>query len=87
MKNFVSITTALVLVLGLASFASAAAWDKCAACHNGNVAKSTKDILIAKYKTVDEFIKGAKAATNPMMNAFKNNVPDLKASAAELGIK
>ncbi|KWT92907.1 hypothetical protein [Candidatus Magnetominusculus xianensis] len=79
------ILMSLVLVLGFASVAMAG-YDKCAGCHNGKVSPD-KAALTAKFKTAADFIKAAKESKNPMMNAVKGNEADLKAAAADLGLK
>lgn len=86
MKKFMTIALALVMVLGLASFAMAG-WDKCKGCHTdaGKPAMSKAD-LIKKVKTAAELVKAAQDSKNPMMNAFKKD-DDLKAAAKDLGLK
>lgn len=86
MKKIFAIAVAFTLVLGFASFA-AAGWEKCEGCHNGNIAKSTKQMLVKKFKTTDALIKGAKESPNPMMNAWKDKEDDLKTAAKDLKLK
>ncbi|KWT86946.1 MAG: hypothetical protein H7843_13650 [Nitrospirota bacterium] len=75
----------LVLVLGFASMAFAG-WDKCAGCHNGKTA-ADKAAVTAKFKTAADFIKASQESKSPMMNAVKGNEAELKAAAADLGLK
>ncbi|QWR78055.1 hypothetical protein [Candidatus Magnetomonas plexicatena] len=79
------VVLAVVLVFALSTVAMAG-FEKCQGCHNGKVSP-TKEKLLEKFKTADAFIQGAKAAKSPMMNAAKANEADLKAAAAELGLK
>ncbi|MBF0320214.1 MAG: hypothetical protein HQL01_10490 [Nitrospirae bacterium] len=81
-----TIAMAIVLVFGFASMAMAGGFDKCAACHNGKTSPD-KAAILAKFKTADAMIKAAKDSKNPMMAAVKTNEADLKAAAADLGLK
>ena len=67
------------------SGAQADGWSVCSGCHNGMMAPG-KDDLIAKYKTTEELVKGAQASENPMMAKIKENIEDLKAAAAAMGL-
>ncbi|MBF0519587.1 MAG: hypothetical protein HQK92_07685 [Nitrospirae bacterium] len=75
----------VVLVFAFSTVAMAG-FEKCQGCHNGKVAPD-KAKLVEKLKTADAFVKAAKDSKSPMMNAAKANEADLKAAAAELGIK
>lgn len=87
--------TAMLTVLIITTFSTAAfagVYDqKCAICHRTDgkkgMSKMSKDELLKKYKTSDEFIKGAKEATSPLMKPVQNNDKLLKDVAAELGLK
>lgn len=68
-----------------ASSVQADGWAVCGGCHNGTIAPN-KDTLAAKYKTVEELIKGAQASETPMMAGMKENTDALKAAAAAIGL-
>ena len=77
-----------LMVFGIACAApsvQADGWSVCAGCHNGTMAPN-KDTLAAKYKTVEELIKGAQASESPMMAGMKGNTDALKAAAAAIGL-
>ncbi|MEO5358322.1 MAG: hypothetical protein H7844_13645 [Nitrospirae bacterium YQR-1] len=80
-----AVILALVLVFGLSTVAMAG-YEKCQGCHNGKVSPD-KAKLLEKFKTASDLIKGAKDSKSPMMNAVKANDADLKAAAADLGLK
>jgi hypothetical protein len=86
-KKVIATVLALVMVLCMASFAVAGGWDKCKGCHTdaGKPGPSKAD-LTKKFKSADDFIKAAKESKSPMMNNFKKD-DDLKAAAAEIGLK
>ena len=67
------------------SGAQADGWAVCSGCHNGMMAPN-KDTLMAKYKTVEELIKGAQASESPMMAKIKENIEGLEAAAAAMGL-
>lgn len=67
------------------NFANAGVWDKCKACHNGNIAPDEKK-LKEKYQTADKLIKAAKESPNPMMTNYKGD-EELKEAAKDLGLK
>ncbi|MCG6552602.1 MAG: hypothetical protein L7F77_09765 [Candidatus Magnetominusculus sp. LBB02] len=75
----------LVLVLGFASMAFAG-WDKCQGCHNGKTA-GDKAALTAKFKTAADFEKASMESKSPMMKTAQGNPAEVKAAAAELGLK
>lgn len=87
--------TAMLTVLIITTFSTAAFagvyTQKCATCHRADgkkgVSKMSKDELLKKYKTSDEFIKGAKEATNPLMKSVQTNDKLLKDVASDLGLK
>jgi hypothetical protein len=87
MKRMAALILALVMVFCMTSLAVAGGWDKCKGCHTdtGKPGPSKAD-LAKKFKTVDAFVKAAKDSKSPMMNNFKKD-DDLKAAAAEIGIK
>jgi len=81
------VLTAITLAgLCLAASAAQAGWGTCSGCHNGTLAIN-KDAMLAKYTSVEAFIKGAQAVENPMMSRMKQDIEGLKAAAAELGLK
>ncbi|MBF0564166.1 MAG: hypothetical protein HQK89_02875 [Nitrospirae bacterium] len=88
MKRIMALVLAIVMIAAFSSVAMAAGWEKCQGCHNdaGKPAIG-KAKLLEKFKTADAFIKGAKDSKSPMMNAVKGNDENLKAAAADLGLK
>ena len=68
-----------------ASSVQAEGWGVCGGCHNGMMAPN-KDSLAAKYKTVEELVKGAQASESPMMAGVKGNADALKAAATAIGL-
>lgn len=92
MKTLPVIISSVLMCAVLASSALAATFDqKCSVCHKTDgkpgVSKMPKDALLKKYKTAAEFIAGAKAVKNPMMQPVQNNDALLKDVAAELGLE
>jgi len=85
MKRLTAVMT-LSLIIAFSGMAMAGAWDtKCIGCHkDGNAMKApTKDQMIAKHKSADEFVKAAMASKNAMMKASqKEDV--LKEAAKDL---
>lgn len=87
--------TAILTVLIITAFSTAVFagvyTQKCATCHRTDgkkgVSKMSKDELLKKYKTTDEFTNGAKEATNPLMKSVQTNDKLLKDVAADLGLK
>lgn len=75
----------LVLVLGFASLAFAG-WDKCQGCHNGKTA-GDKAKMLEKLKTAADFVKAAQESKSPMMKSAQGDEANLKAAAADLGLK
>jgi hypothetical protein len=67
------------------NFVYAGVWDKCKACHNGNIEPDEKT-LKEKYQTADKLIKAAKEAQTPMMKNYKVD-EELKEAAKDLGLK
>jgi len=63
----------------------------CQMCHGisekESVAKLSKDGLLRKFKTVDELVAGAKAATDTDMESIQNDARLLKEAAADIGLK
>ncbi|MGO9614102.1 MAG: hypothetical protein ACLPX5_13875 [Dissulfurispiraceae bacterium] len=87
MKAIIALILALAMIFCVASFSMAAGWDSCKGCHKDtNKPGPSKETLLKKFKTADEFMKAAKASKNPMMNNFKKD-DQLKAAAADLGLK
>ena len=85
MKKILWIALMVVGIGCAGSGAQADGWSVCGGCHNGMMAPNKED-LIAKYKTMDELIKGAQASESPMMTQIKENVDGLKAAAAAMGL-
>lgn len=65
---------------------SAAAWDRCKGCHNGNVAPDEKTMK-QQYPTMEKFVQAAKKSDDPFMGRFKNDEKLLKEAAQEIGLK
>ncbi|MEO5357800.1 MAG: hypothetical protein H7844_10940 [Nitrospirae bacterium YQR-1] len=81
-----AIVLALIVVFAFATVAMAGYEDKCAKCHNGKTA-GDKAKMLEKFKTADDFVKAAQASASPMMKSFKDKADELKAAAAEMGLK
>ena len=77
---------ALSSAIAFSGIAMAGTWDtKCVGCHkDGNAMKApTKDQMLKKHKTADDFVKAAMASKSPMMKASqKEDV--LKEAAKDL---
>ncbi len=86
MKTFMTLVLALALAIVFSASAMAGTWDtKCIGCHkDGNAMKApTKDQLMKKHKSANDFVKAAMASKSPMMKASqKEDV--LKEAAKEL---
>ncbi|MBF0464056.1 MAG: hypothetical protein HQK88_11320 [Nitrospirae bacterium] len=76
----------IILVFAFATVAMAGYDDKCAKCHNGKTAPD-KAKMLEKSKTAADFVKAAEESKSPMMKSFKDKADELKAAAAELGLK
>lgn len=92
MRKMATAMLTVLIVTAFSSVAFAGVYDqKCAICHRTDskkgMSKMSKDKLLKKYKTADEFIKGAKEATNPLMKPVQNNDKLLNDVTAELGLK
>lgn len=89
MKKLLSLFLTLFLCLSFAVVASAGTFDeRCALCHKpGDKPAPSKETLLKKFKTADEFIKAAKASTNPMMKAVQGDEELLKKAAKDIGLK
>jgi len=87
MKIIKSLALVIAVIFCAASFSMAAGWDSCKGCHKeGDKPAPSKETLLKKFKTADDFIKAAKASKSPMMNSFKKD-DQLKAAAMDLGLK
>jgi hypothetical protein len=87
MKLLRTLSLVVVMLFCTASFSMAAGWDSCKGCHKeGNKPGPSKETLLMKFKTADDFIKAAKESKSPMMNSFKKE-DQLKAAAMDLGLK
>ncbi|MGO9379612.1 MAG: hypothetical protein ACLPN1_02460 [Dissulfurispiraceae bacterium] len=87
MKIVRTLAFVFAMIFCAASLSMAAGWDSCKGCHKeGNKPAPSKDALLMKFKTADDFIKAAKDSKNPMMNSFKKD-DQLKAAATDLGLK
>lgn len=74
MKRLIVLLVALLMVAAFATVSFAGGWDKCKACHKtGDKPSFSKESLLKKFKTADEFVKAAKDSTNPMMKAFNKD--------------
>ncbi|MBI3755432.1 MAG: hypothetical protein HY265_04640 [Deltaproteobacteria bacterium] len=60
--------------------------NRCASCHDGKTAPAS-EVLVKKYKTVEEFTKAVQTKGHKAMNFFKNSIPLIKKIAQELGMK
>lgn len=92
MRKMVLVMLTALMVMAFTVTAFAGLYEqKCAVCHKADgtkgMSKISKDELLKKYKTAEEFIKGAKQTTNPFMKSVQNNDKLLKDVAAELGLK
>jgi len=77
----------LAMIFCATSFSLAAGWDSCKGCHkDGDKPGPSKETLLKKYKTANDFIKAAKDSKSPMMNNFKKD-DQLKEAVKDLGLK
>lgn len=87
MKLVRTLAVVFAMIFCAASFSMAAGWDSCKGCHkDGDKPGPSKDTLLMKFKTADDFIKAAKESKSPMMNSFKKD-DQLKSAAMDLGLK
>lgn len=87
MKLLRTLSLVVAMLFCAASFSMAAGWDSCKGCHKeGDKPGPSKETLLMKFKTADDFIKAAKESKSPMMNSFKKD-DQLKAAATDLGLK
>ena len=87
MKLLRTLSLVVAMIFCAASFSMAAGWDSCKGCHKeGDKPGPSKETLLMKFKTADDFIKAAKESKSPMMNSFKKD-DQLKAAAMDLGLK
>ena len=87
MKLLRTLSLVVAMLFCIASFSMAAGWDSCKGCHKeGDKPGPSKETLLMKFKTADDFIKAAKESKSPMMNSFKKD-DQLKAAAMDLGLK
>ena len=87
MKLLRTLSLVVAMLFFVASFSLAAGWDSCKGCHKeGDKPGPSKETLLMKFKTADDFIKAAKESKSPMMNSFKKD-DQLKAAAMDLGLK
>ena len=84
MKNFLFICITAMCILAFTTGPAFAGWGKCVGCHFGVFAPS-KVTLKEKFKTFDEFVKGALASESSMMDKTKNNPDSIKDVAKEIG--
>jgi hypothetical protein len=85
MKKLTLVLT-LSLIIAFSGVAMAGTWDtKCIGCHkDGNAMKApTKDQMLAKHKSADEFVKAAMASKSAMMKASQKE-DILKEAAKDL---
>lgn len=65
--------------------------QRCQACHGigemKNVARSSKDDLLKKFKTKDELVAAAKAVTDTDMAPVQNDIKLLEEAAADIGLE
>lgn len=92
MRKMATLLMIAVLVAAFSTAAFAGVYDqKCAVCHKTDgkkgMSKMSRDELLKKYKTADEFIKGAKDTKNPLMKTAQGDEKILKDVAEELGLK
>jgi hypothetical protein len=86
MKRLLVLILVLTMSIAVSGIAVAGVWSsRCTGCHkDGNAVNApTKDVLLAKYKTAEDFVKNAMASKSPMMKAMqKEDV--LKEAAKDL---
>ena len=79
--------SAFALTLTINTSLFAAEWDRCKVCHRptGRPGPS-KETLVKKYSTVEEFVHAAKTSESPMMTFVKENNELLRSVADEIGV-
>jgi hypothetical protein len=92
MKIYISFMLSAFVVAVFATDSSAGVFERnCQMCHGidekESVAKLSKDGLLKKFRTIDELVAGAKAATDTDMESIQNDTRLLKEVAADIGLK
>ena len=85
MKRILWIAVVVFSVGCAGSGAQAGGWAVCNGCHNGAMAPNKAELL-AKYTSMEAFIKAAQASDSSMMARIKEDTDGLKAAAVELGL-
>ena len=84
MKKSLWIWFFAICIIVAAAGPACAGWGKCVGCHSGAIAP-TKGTLKEKFKTLDEFVKGALTTENSMMNGIKKDPDGIRDAAKEIG--
>jgi hypothetical protein len=87
MKKSLTLLITLGSVLILTTYTFAGDWERCSVCHkdSGKPAPSKEQLLI-RFKTVEEFVHAGKTSGNRMMSFVKTNEELLESVAKEIGI-
>jgi len=84
MKKFLWASFLAICVMVFTAGPVSADWNKCKGCHTGSIAPA-KEALKEKFKTLDDFVKGAMATENPMMKGIKKDPDGIQKAAKEIG--
>lgn len=71
-------------IVAAAAGPACAGWGKCVGCHFG-VFTPSKTTLKEKFKSFDEFVKGALTSESSMMDKVKKDPDTIKTAAKEIG--
>jgi hypothetical protein len=87
MKNTLTLLLSVCIVVILMSYSFAGDWERCSVCHKdtGKPAPS-KEQLIIRFQSVEEFVQAGMASENRMMSFVKTNPELLETVAKEIGI-
>ena len=87
MRNALSLIVCGCTIFMITSFSWAGDWERCVVCHKdtGKPAPS-KEQLLLRFNTVEEFVEAGKSSNNRMMNFVKTNDELLESVAREIGI-
>ena len=84
MKKSLLILFPAICVMATTAGPACAGWGTCVGCHFGVIAPA-KGKLTEKFKTQDEFVKGALATESSMMDRIKKNPEGIREAAKEIG--
>ena len=84
MKKYLLRCFMAICIVAAVAGPACAGWGKCGGCHFGVFAPS-KTTLKEKFKSHDDFVKGALTSESSMMDKVKKDPDNIEGAAKEIG--